>query len=121
MADISTLIDQNRDDLLKRLPKYLSTEQFFQLCKQLDRDPKIRAVAQRNPDSVLNCIYQAADCGLVIGGPFDHCWVAPFGDSVELLIGWRGFVYQWMVAGAVIKVVSQCVYVGDDKIGRAHV
>src|SRR5215472_3161603 len=110
---INSLVERNRAEIVKRLPSYLSEAQFFQLCKELDRDRKITAVAQRNPDSVLSCIFKAADCGLTIGGPFGHCFLAPFGEEVVFMIGWKGFVYQWLRAGALIKVVSNVVYDSD--------
>src|SRR5215472_249922 len=111
---VKALVDRHREQVIKRLPTYMSAEHFFQLCRELDRDPKIRRVAERNPDSVMSAILKSADCGLLIGGPFGHCWIAPFGEEVALLIGWRGFVFQWIHAGAVLKVVSNCVYVGDE-------
>jgi recombinational DNA repair protein RecT len=40
--------------------------------------------------------------------------VVPFGQSVQLIVGWKGLVYQWLTAGAVLKAVSNVVYVGDD-------
>ena len=111
---IKALVERNRDSLSKRLPTYLRPEQFFQLCYSLDRDKKLAAVASRNPDSVLNCVFKAADLGLTIGGPFGHCFMVPYGEVVELIVGWKGFVYQWLIAGAVIKVVSNVVYTGDE-------
>src|SRR5215472_3550541 len=111
---VKALVDRHREQVIKRLPTYMSAEHFFQLCRELDRDPKIRRVAERNPDSVMSAILKSADCGLLIGGPFGHCWIAPFGEEVALLIGWRGFVFQWIHAGAVLKVVANCVYVGDE-------
>lgn len=117
---VGTLVDKYRADVSKRLPSYLTPEHFFQLARELDRDAKIRGVAQRNPDSVMSAIFKAADCGLCPGGPFGHCFLAPFNNSktnigeIVFMIGWRGFVYQWVHAGAVLKVVSNVVYVGDD-------
>ena len=111
---IKTLVERNRDSVIKRLPSYLRPEHFFQLCYTLDRDRKVAAVAQSNPDSVLSAIFKAADCGLTIGGAFQHCYVVPYGQEVNFQVGWRGFVFQWLHAGAVLKVVSQVVYVGDE-------
>jgi phage RecT family recombinase len=117
MSDvIKALVERNRDSVIKRLPTYLRPEHFFQLCYTLDRDKKVAAIAQSNPDSVLSAIFKAADCGLTIGGAFQHCYVIPYPGSQEVnfQVGWRGFVFQWLHAGAVLKVVSQVVYLGDE-------
>src|SRR5262245_33941953 len=115
MADlIKALVDKNREGVIKRLPKYMSPEQFLQLCYWLDRDPKMVAVAQRNPDSLLNVILRAADCGLLIGTAYEHCWIVPYGNEFQLQIGWRGLVYQLLRAGAIIKATAACVYDGDE-------
>jgi recombination protein RecT len=111
---IKALVDKNRENVVRRLPKYMSPEQFLQLCYALDRNPKLSAVAQRNPDSLLNAILKAADCGLVIGSAYDHCTLIPYGDDVQLSIGYRGLIYQLFRAGAIIKATANCVYEGDD-------
>jgi phage RecT family recombinase len=110
---IKALVDRNRQAIQQRLPKYLTPEQFFQLCYALDRNSKLAQVAQRNPDSVLNAVLKAADCGLLLGTVADHCWVIPYGDEAQLQIGWKGFVYQWIRAGAILSIDAQVVYLGD--------
>lgn len=112
-ALIKSLVDQNREALNQRLPQYLSPQQFFQMAYEMDKIPKLAGVAQRNPNSILNAIFKAADCGLMIGSAHEHCWVLPFGDEAVFVVGWRGLVYQWLRAGAVLKVDSQIVYKGD--------
>jgi len=111
---IATLIERNRESLLKRLPSYLSPEQFFQLCHALDRNKKLAALAQRKPDELLAAVFKAADCGLTIGDAFGHCWITAFGEEIVFMVGWRGMVYQWKRAGAVLKVTAMPVYTGDD-------
>jgi len=111
---ITTLVENNKAGLLKRLPSYLSPEQFFQLCRALDHDEKIAGVARRNPDSVLSAIYKAADCGLVVGSAFGHCYLIPFANEVVFVVGWRGLVYQWLRSGAALKISAQVVYAGDE-------
>jgi phage RecT family recombinase len=111
---VRQLVDRNRESIVQRLPRYLTPEQFLSLCYNLDRNPKLAAVAQRNPDSLLNAILKAADAGLMIGSAYDHCAIAPFGDEVQLMVQYRGLVYQLIHAGAVLKISAACVYDGDD-------
>jgi recombination protein RecT len=110
---IKDLIDSKRADIVQRLPSYLSPTQFFALCYALDRNPKLQAAAQRNPNSLLNAIFKAADLGLSIGSAYDHCTLIPYGDDIQISIGYHGLVYLLMRAGAVLKINATCVYDGD--------
>jgi len=112
---VRKLVDINRADIVKRLPTYLTPERFFALCYALDKKPAIAAVAQRNPDGLLNAILQAADAGLLIGSAYNHCSIVAFGDELVLMVDYRGIVYQLTRAGALLKVKAECVYDGDDK------
>src|SRR5215469_414116 len=116
---IKALVDRNRENVIRRLPKYMSGEQFMQLCYALDRNPKLAMAAQRNPDGLLNAILRAADCGLVIGSAYDHCTLIPYETKsgsvdIQLSIGYRGLIYQLFRAGAIIKATAACVYEGDE-------
>lgn len=113
VVPIKTLIDSHRAEIATRLPKYLSPEQFFQLCYSIERQPKLAAAARRNPDGLLAAIFRAADCGLLPGTAYDHCWFIPYGDEIQMQVGYRGLVYQLNRAGAIIKLTPGVVYDGD--------
>ena len=110
---VRQLVDKNREDIVKRLRNYLPPDQFFSLAYNLDRNPKLTHIAQRNPESLMNAIFEAADCGLLIGSAYDHCSLVTFGDEVQLMIEYRGLIYQLKRAGAVLKIDAACVYDGD--------
>lgn len=110
---IKSLIEAHRAEIVPRLPKYLSAEQFFQLCYAIERNAKLAAAARRNPESLLAAIFKAADCGLLPGSAYDHCWLIPYGDEIQFQVGYRGLVYQLIRAGAVIKLTPGVVYDGD--------
>ena len=117
--EVKRLVDQNRELIVQRLPRYLNPEQFFQLCYaldrtfRLDRNGKLRAAAQRNPDGLLNAILKAADCGLLIGSGHDHCTIIAYGDDIQLSINYHGIIYQLKRAGAVLMMTAACAYDGD--------
>jgi recombination protein RecT len=114
---IKDLIEQNRADIVQRLPSYLSPTQFFALCYALERskvsNPKLWNAVQHNPQGLLAAILQAADLGLCIGSAYGHCTLIAYGDDIQLSIMYHGLVYQLLRAGAVLKVNSACVYDGD--------
>ena len=110
---IKDLIDRNRQEIVQRLPSYLSPSQFFALCYALEKNPKLKAAAQRAPDNLIAAIFKAADLGLNIGSAYDHCTLIPYGDEIQVSIGYHGLVYQLVRAGAVLKINAACVYEGD--------
>src|SRR5262249_19225070 len=110
---VRRIIDSNREVIVKRLPRYITPEQFFSLCYALDKRKGVAEVAQRNPDSLLNAILRAADAGLLPGSAYDHCSIVAFGNELQLMIDYRGIIYQLVRAGAVLKVNAACVYVDD--------
>lgn len=115
LIPIKAIIDPHREEIATRLPKHLgySPEQFFQLCYAIDRNPKLAQVARNNPQSLINAVLRAADCGLLIGSAYDHCWLIPYGNDIQFQIGYRGMVYLLYRAGAIVKSSAACVYEGD--------
>src|SRR5262249_23993260 len=50
---------------------------------------------------------------LLPGSAYDHCSIVAFGNELQLMIDYRGIIYQLVRAGAVLKVNAACVYVDD--------
>lgn len=110
---IKELIDKHRQEIVQRLPTFLNPTQFFALCYALEKYPKLKAAAQRAPDNLLMAVLKAADLGLNIGSAYDHCTLIPYGDEIQVSIGYHGLVFLLQRAGAVLKINSSCVYEGD--------
>jgi phage RecT family recombinase len=117
---VRQLVDKNREDIVKRLRGYLPPEQFFTLAYNLDRNAALAAVAQKNPESLLKAIFQAADAGLLIGSAYNHCALAKFGDEVQLMVQYQGIIYQLVRAGAILTMGAACVYDGDHIVVGLH-
>jgi recombination protein RecT len=118
---VKRLVDSNRQAIVERLPRYLSETQFFAVLHTIDRNAKLAEAAQRNPESMLAAIMKIADCGLLVGTAYEHCWLIPYnnknavgGVEIQVQIGWHGLHYQLVRAGAVLKIDAHCVYKGDD-------
>ena len=110
---IKELIDRHRQEIVERLPSFLSPTQFFALCYALERNPKLKAAAQRAPDNLIAAVFKAAELGLNIGSAYDHCTLIPYGDEIQVSVGYHGLVYLLQRAGAVLKINAACVYEGD--------
>lgn len=110
---IKELIDRHRQEIVQRLPTYLNPSQFFALAYALEKSPKLKAAAQRAPDNLIAAVFKAADLGLSIGSAYDHCTLIPYGDEIQVSIGYHGLVYLLQRSGAVLKINASCVYDGD--------
>src|SRR5208282_2725355 len=68
------LLDSRADEIRALLPKYLTSERFFVLARQVEKNPTLRACT---PQSLFDCVLQAAQCGLEIGTVDQHAFIIP--------------------------------------------
>lgn len=114
------LLEKQKDQIASFLPSYVRTDderdRFFANARAVGQDYKLKDCT---PQSLLNCVVDAAKAGLMIGGPEKHCAVVPFqtkggATMAVLIVQWQGKSFLWQRAGAIIKLKAQVVYEGDD-------
>lgn len=105
------LIAQNEPTIASLLPEYLNAKRFFALLRQMEKNPKLM---ECTPQSLLECVMKAAECGFEIGGPDDHCYVIPYGKQAQLQAGWKGVVYRLVQAHAASHIFADLVREGDE-------
>ena len=122
MADSNkylALLEEQRDTIASYLPSYLRTDderdRFFANARSVAQNYLLKDCS---PQSLLNCVVDAAKRGLMIGGPEKHCAVVPFrtkggSDAAILIVQWQGKSFLWQRAGAIKKLKAQVVYTGD--------
>lgn len=104
------LVEQRRPDIEQLLPGYMNAGRFFALIKELERNPKLMDCT---PDSILECVLRAAQCGFEIGGPDDHCYLIPYGKQAQLQAGYKGIIYRLIQAHAASHIFADVVREGD--------
>ena len=113
------LLEQEKDTIASYLPSYLRTDderdRFFANARSVAQNYLLKDCS---PQSLLNCVVDAAKRGLMIGGPEKHCAVVPFdtkggGTAAILIVQWQGKSFLWQRAGAIKKLKAQVVYEGD--------
>ena len=121
MADqFLALIDQEADEIKKRLPEYISPDRFILMAKNYNRAIKMsKELSSCRDDALLQCVKDAADRGLEIGSPAKHCAIVPFatksgGYFPVLIVQWQGKAFLWIQAGAILKLRAKVAYVWDD-------
>lgn len=113
------LLEEQKDTIASYLPSYLRTDderdRFFANARAVASNYQLKDCT---PQSLLNCVIDAAKRGLMIGGPEKHCAVVPFqtkggGTSAVLICQWQGKSFLWQRAGAIKKLFANVVYEGD--------
>jgi recombinational DNA repair protein RecT len=120
---LALLNDEERNKRIKQLlPNYLELERFKTNARALLRNKDLYGRDSRTgqqtlavtPESLYQCVEDAARRGLEIGGSNKHCAVVKFKSTAVLITQWQGKVFQWMKAGAIKKAYATCVFVGDE-------
>jgi len=114
------LLEQEKDQIAAYLPSYLRTDderdRFFANARAVASNYLLKDCS---PQSLLNCVIDAAKRGLMVGGPEKHCAVVPFdtkngGTAAVLIVQWQGKSFLWQRAGAITKLKAKVVYEGDE-------
>lgn len=71
------------------------------------------ALAKCSVDSVFRSAVQAAELGLEAGSSLQRAYLVPFGQTCQLVVGYRGLCELAYRSGQVISIEARCVYQGD--------
>jgi recombination protein RecT len=104
------LIDSRADEIRALLPKYLTPERFFVLARQVEKNPTLRACT---PQSLFDCVLQAAQCGLEIGTVDQHAFIIPYGKEAQFQPSYRGMIFRLVQAGVVGSMYADVVCKND--------
>lgn len=74
---------------------------------------KNQALAKCEPRSVVGAIVQAAQIGLEPGGALGHCYLVPYGQTCQLIIGYRGMIDLARRSGQIEQINAWAVRHGD--------
>lgn len=105
------LVEDKRPDIESLLPSYMTPARFFALIRQIEKNPKLM---ECTPESLLECVIKAAECGFEIGGPDDHCYLIPYGKQAQLQAGWKGMVYRLVQAHAASHIFADVICENDE-------
>ena len=99
-------------DLNAALPDPRLTAERFQriVLTTLQRTPK---VAQTDPRSVLACVVESAQLGLVPDGLTGEAYLVPFKNTCTLIVGYRGLLKLARNSGEIASIYAFPVYEGD--------
>ena len=104
------LIDSRADEIRALLPKYLTAERFFVLARQVEKNPALRGCT---PQSLFDCVLQAAQCGLEIGTVDQHAFIIPYGKEAQFQPSYRGMIFRLVQAGVVAHMYADVIRKND--------
>jgi len=113
---IKSLLANNIKAVTSVLPKHLTPERIMRIAlTAINKVPKLRECTQA---SILNCVVEASQLGLEVGGPLDHAHLIPFklknsGMVCQLLIGYQGYIELAYRSPRVSHISAHPVHAGD--------
>ena len=104
------LVEAMMPQLERCIPSFIGKERFARvLLTEFSKNPKLLECSQ---SSLLGSMMEVARLGLEFGDNTVH--LVPYGRSVQVLIGYKGYIELARRSGGVLKVESRIVYHGDD-------
>lgn len=100
-------------DLSSALPDpRVTAERFMRVSMTtLQRTPKI---AECDPRSIVACVVESAQLGLMPDGLTGEAYLVPFGKKCTMIIGYRGLLKLARNSGEIKSLSVEPVYEGDD-------
>lgn len=125
VAQIEDLLRQSQDRIAAVLPGHLKADRFLSVALELvTGDTKLSLC---EPLSVIKCIMEASELGLLLNKHLGHGYLVPFRNgaltqklgiqayTAEFLIGYRGFVDMVMRSNpAITSAYARLVYEGEE-------
>ena len=110
---VGMLIDSVESQLAKACVNGLTVQKVKNALQRLANNPKSAKLWEADPRSLLVAINEAAGYGWEIGGVFGHCYLIPYGGSVQMQPGYRGLLDLVQRTGLIRSVVVESVREGD--------
>ncbi len=112
MQTIKQLIESRQDAFSQLLPKHLSADRLMKVALNcIYKTPKLQDCT---PASLLQSVIGAAELGLEPGGALGEAYLVPYGNTCQLIIGYRGFIRLARQSGDLAQIEAHVVHERDD-------
>lgn len=102
MKTLGQVLEARKAEFAKVLPKHLSADKLIKIAVNcVSRTPDLQKCTI---DSVLRCVYIAAELGLEPGSALGHFYLVPFGGVATAIIGYRGLIKLAHNSGEVVSI-----------------
>jgi len=103
---------RTKEQLKAAIPTGITPQMMTRVVLTMVRtNPKI---AQCTRDSVLSCMMQSAQLGLLPGGAMGHAYFVPYKSECTLILGYKGLIDLARRSGQIVSISSRVVYENDE-------
>lgn len=120
MADFVGLFNKYREQIAQIAPKKgLHADRLISLAAQVFAAAKpayngAPTIRDCSPQSIVAAVMQCSMLGLSPIPQRGECYFVPYGNDVQMQIGYQGWILLAYKSGTVSAIRSNCVYEGDD-------
>jgi len=120
MNDFVNLFGKYREQIAQIAPKKgLQADRIIGLCAQVFASAKpayqgAKTIRDCSPQSIIAAVMQCAMLGLSPIPQRGECYFVPYGEDVQMQIGYQGWILLAHKSGAIVSIQTSCVYEGDD-------
>jgi recombination protein RecT len=108
---VQAMLKANKNAIEQVLPRHVPPERLMQVAFSAVRTTP--ALLNCKSDSLIGAIIQCAQLGLEPNTVLGHCYLIPFKDSVQLIIGYKGLIDLARRSGQIVSIAAHCVHEGD--------
>lgn len=94
------------------MPKSMTAERLTRIVMTECR--KTPALLKCRQDTFFGAVLQCAQLGLEPGGALGHCYLLPYGNTCQLIIGYRGMIDLARRSGQIVSINAYCVHEADE-------
>ncbi len=108
---LAGLLQSMGPEIARALPRHLTPDRMARVCLTALRvTPKL---ADCTPASFMAAVMASAQLGLEPNSPLGHCYLIPYKDTCQLIIGYQGQIELAMRSGRVTSIKACVVRKGD--------
>lgn len=100
------------EDVIPSFMKERSKEFVRLALNDIPKNPQLATIAQNAPRKVVVALMDCARLGLM-PGPLGHVYLVPFGEEVQVIIGYKGLIDLARRSGDVARVEADVIYSED--------
>lgn len=105
------LLEAMGPEIARALPRHLTPDRMARVCLTALRvNPSL---TECSPASFMAAIMAAAQLGLEPNTPLGHCYLIPYGGTVQLILGYQGMMDLALRSGRVTSIKAVAVRKGD--------
>jgi len=111
---IEQLLKRLAPQLERALPKHMTVDRFARVA--LTEFRKTPALAKCSSESFMAALMMGAQLGLEPGNSLGHCYLIPYGNTCQFILGYRGMIELARRSAQIVSIQAHEVYENDEFI-----